>query len=147
MKESELPECKRCGVCCQVYDLQFEKKDLERWCVGNGSILEDQSETGSRSAVQRVEDLDTWLDETFSVPVPSNFGTYEIFSFISFVSADLLCGDLWFHPETREELGRCPFLRKVPQTKTYRCMIFEIRPEICRQDPGHCPEPWWNNRT
>ncbi|MCJ2556289.1 MAG: YkgJ family cysteine cluster protein [Candidatus Thermoplasmatota archaeon] len=124
MKGDGLPECKRCGWCCMVYELGYEQADIDRWFDEEDPIGED------------------------SIVVRSNLGTYPVFDFVEFEDeGDLggtwgdLCGDLWFHPETGEIIeGRCPFLRKVPRMKMYRCMVYEIRPEICRQYPGRCPE-------
>jgi Fe-S-cluster containining protein len=42
--------------------------------------------------------------------------------------------DLWFDPISGEELGQCPFLKKVGQKK-YECTIWQTRPEQCRD--------WW----
>ena len=144
MKVDGLPVCERCGYCCEVYSLEFCKEDLERWwglMFGKTSVIEDIEEWRSDTIGKgSAGDLNVWLIETPSVPVPSNLGTYPIFDFIAFVRQDLLRGDLWFHPKTGEELDRCPFLRKVPKTEKYRCMIYELRPEICRQHPGRCPE-------
>ena len=151
MKTSEnpesLPECERCGYCCSVYSLEFDQRDLQRWWLGEGSAVQDldkwnsaQADRWTRDPCDRLAILDEWLLTTYSVEVPSNLGTYPVFRFISFVCQSPLFGDLWFHPETRDELRRCPFLRKVPNKQMYRCTIFGIRPEICRQHPGRCPE-------
>lgn len=42
--------------------------------------------------------------------------------------------DLWFGPISGEELGQCPFLRKVG-SKKHECTIWQTRPEQCRD--------WW----
>lgn len=118
MKVDGLPVCERCGWCCVVYELTYEQADIDRWFDSEGSIT-----------------------------VRSNLGTYPILDFVELNARGLgstwgnLRGYLWFHPETGKILvGRCPFLRKVRKKDMYRCMIYEIRPEICRQDPGRCPE-------
>lgn len=147
MKEGGLPECERCGWCCQAYDLEFGKEDLEKWWVGDGSAVEDLKEWNSAQRGRLMRDpaellpiLNEWLHGAPSVRVTSNLGTYPIFRFILLMCDSPILGDLWFHPETVEELGRCPFLRKVPKMDKYRCMIYELRPEICRGYPGQCPE-------
>jgi Fe-S-cluster containining protein len=43
--------------------------------------------------------------------------------------------DLWIHPETGQELYRCPFLRKVRNKPLYRCRIYETRPLSCQGFP------------
>lgn len=41
--------------------------------------------------------------------------------------------DLWV--DDGVELSRCPFLRKDRGAATYRCRIYETRPETCRRYP------------
>jgi len=43
--------------------------------------------------------------------------------------------DLWFDPDTGEELYRCPFLRKVRNKDRYRCRIHDTKPSRCRDFP------------
>jgi Fe-S-cluster containining protein len=43
--------------------------------------------------------------------------------------------DVWFSPITREELMRCPWLRKLPNREKYKCRIYDIRPCVCRNYP------------
>ncbi|EHU4797627.1 YkgJ family cysteine cluster protein [Vibrio vulnificus] len=50
-------------------------------------------------------------------------------------------GKIWFDPETREQLHRCPFLELVPKTNVeepdkYTCSIYLDRPEDCRHYPS-----------
>ncbi|GAB7220022.1 YkgJ family cysteine cluster protein [Vibrio comitans] len=50
-------------------------------------------------------------------------------------------GKIWFDPETREQLDRCPFLELVPKIKAeeknkYTCSIYPDRPEDCRLYPS-----------
>ena len=42
--------------------------------------------------------------------------------------------DLWFKPDGRE-CSRCPFVRRERGRQTYRCGIYETRPEVCRDYP------------
>ena len=44
-------------------------------------------------------------------------------------------GDLWFSPNTGEEVNRCPWLRKLPLKDTYKCRIHETKPAHCRNYP------------
>ena len=44
-------------------------------------------------------------------------------------------GDLWISPITGEEMGRCPWLRKLPKKERYKCRIHDVRPETCRGYP------------
>lgn len=43
--------------------------------------------------------------------------------------------DLWIHPETGEELLRCPFLHEVKDGQMYECKIYDTRPMMCRGFP------------
>lgn len=45
------------------------------------------------------------------------------------------CSDLWISPVTGEEMNRCPWLRKLPKKEQYKCRIYELRPEVCRDYP------------
>ena len=46
----------------------------------------------------------------------------------------ILGGDLWFDPETGEELVECPFLSKTDEDK-YICEIQEAKPQKCEDFP------------
>lgn len=41
-------------------------------------------------------------------------------------------GDVWINLTTGEEKLRCPFVRKDPNKPTYRCTIYETRPQVCK---------------
>ncbi|RFD59506.1 hypothetical protein H330_018045, partial [Vibrio parahaemolyticus 3631] len=50
-------------------------------------------------------------------------------------------GKIWFDPETREQLHRCPFLELAPKSRAgekdkYTCSIYLNRPEDCRHYPS-----------
>ncbi|EGQ8033694.1 YkgJ family cysteine cluster protein [Vibrio vulnificus] len=49
-------------------------------------------------------------------------------------------GRIWFDPETREQLHRCPFLERATKSRAeekdkYTCSIYLDRPEDCRHYP------------
>ena len=50
-------------------------------------------------------------------------------------------GKIWFDPETKQALTRCPWLREAPvvranvQTSIYSCDIYFDRPQDCRYYP------------
>jgi uncharacterized protein len=48
---------------------------------------------------------------------------------------DPLLGDLWLNPQTGEEVQRCPWLRKMPREQRFKCRIYELRPDVCRDYP------------
>ena len=48
---------------------------------------------------------------------------------------DPLLGDLWLNPQTGAEVRRCPWLRKVAREQRFKCRIYELRPDVCRDYP------------
>ncbi|MFT4797479.1 MAG: Fe-S-cluster containining protein [Candidatus Azotimanducaceae bacterium] len=44
-------------------------------------------------------------------------------------------GQIWIDPKTGEQLGGCPWLRKLPDEEKYTCDIYFDRPDDCRQYP------------
>jgi Fe-S-cluster containining protein len=45
--------------------------------------------------------------------------------------------DLWFSPKTGDDLERCPFVRKRRGVEKYDCLIYDTRPQVCRDYPGN----------
>ena len=43
--------------------------------------------------------------------------------------------DFPIHPETKEEVFRCPFLRKLPRQMRYICRINDTKPDACTRFP------------
>jgi len=43
--------------------------------------------------------------------------------------------DVWFSPITRQEVARCPFIRKLPNKDKYKCMINDLKLDMCRAYP------------
>ena len=67
------------------------------------------------------EDVDRWELE----------GRHDI---LKFVDQSSFCNDIWINQETGEELGRCPWLKKLPDKK-YICRIHHTKPAHCRNYP------------
>ena len=67
------------------------------------------------------EDVDRWELE----------GRYDI---LKFVDQSSFCNDIWINQETGEELGRCPWLKRLPN-KQYICRIHDTKPAHCRNYP------------
>ena len=67
------------------------------------------------------EDVDRWKSE----------GRYDI---LQFVDQSSFCNDIWINQETGEELGRCPWLKRLPNKK-YICRIHHTKPTHCRNYP------------
>ena len=96
--------CQQCGNCC----LQF----------GHISLELNKNEIARWTESEEV--------------VPSNFGHHKLEDFV-YYTAEAGLADLWFHPDTGEELSRCPFLRK--KKSQYKCLIYRLRPEACKYFP------------
>jgi Fe-S-cluster containining protein len=62
------------------------------------------------------EDYDRWVAE----------GRWDILQW-----CDPVLYDLWFGLDG-EEKTRCPFVRKDRNKPTYHCMIYDTRPQVCR---------------
>ena len=43
--------------------------------------------------------------------------------------------DYWISPITGNEADRCPWLRKMPNQQKYKCLIYDVRPDVCRIYP------------
>jgi Fe-S-cluster containining protein len=43
--------------------------------------------------------------------------------------------DIWISPVTRDDVNRCPWLRKLPKQDKYICRIHDVKPEHCRAYP------------
>ena len=44
-------------------------------------------------------------------------------------------GNIWMNPNSGEQIERCPWLRKVPNSKILTCDIYHDRPDDCRFYP------------
>jgi len=44
-------------------------------------------------------------------------------------------GKIWMNPDSGEQIERCPWLRKVPNSKILTCAIYHDRPDDCRFYP------------
>jgi Fe-S-cluster containining protein len=53
---------------------------------------------------------------------------------LKFVDQSSFFNDIWIDQETGEELGRCPWLKKLPNNK-YTCRIHLTKPTHCRNYP------------
>jgi len=48
---------------------------------------------------------------------------------------DAFVYDLWIDPETGDDVIRCPWLEKTPDTNRYVCRIHDLKPDQCREYP------------
>lgn len=68
------------------------------------------------------EDVDRWKLED----------RYDI---LKFVDQSSFFNDIWINQETKEELGRCPWLKRFPNNGKYICRIHHTKPTQCRNYP------------
>lgn len=95
--------CQHCGKCCLQLGFSLQ-------------LTEDETMRWEES-----------VDEVYS-----NFGYRYLEDFIDYIP-EFGQADLWFHPNTGEELSKCPFLRK--RKSNYNCLIYTLRPEACKYFP------------
>jgi Fe-S-cluster containining protein len=107
---------------------QLSLKVFEFKCQRCGNCCKNISETSFHLTPEEVE---KWKN----VIVKSNFGTRPAIDFVSVFSSGY--GDIFISPITRDELIRCPFLRKLPKQNKYKCLIYDspIRPQVCKDFP------------
>lgn len=85
-------------------------------CSRCGKCCTDPSFQGNLMADQ--EDYDRWVEE----------GRWDILRW-----CDPVTLDLWVDGSRNDyEASRCPFVRKDRNRPTYRCMIHDTRPQVCR---------------
>jgi Fe-S-cluster containining protein len=101
--------CTRCGKCCTniefMGNLSATEEDVRRW--------DDQGRWDIMRYVSVLPPLPPWFPK----------GTGAAFPY----------ADLWVDTENNDdEKLRCPFVRKDRNQNTYRCTIYEIRPQVCR---------------
>lgn len=68
------------------------------------------------------EDVNRWKSE-------------ERYDILKFVDQSSFFNDIWINQETGKELGRCPWLRKLPNKDKYICRIHHTKPTHCRNYP------------
>ena len=72
------------------------------------------------------EDMCRWEEE----------GRRDILQWVSRIGVgEYLALDFPIHPETGDEVDRCPFLRKLPRKDVYICRIHDTKPDACRRFP------------
>ena len=50
-------------------------------------------------------------------------------------SLELLGFDIWISPIAKDDVKRCPWLRKRKGEKFYECSIHDVKPQVCRHFP------------
>lgn len=92
----------------------------EKACSRCGKCCTNASYMGSLSATG--DDVKRWKQE----------GRDDILGRVSILGPeDDPWGDLWIK-ESGAEAQRCPFVRKDRNALTYRCTIYDTRPQVCR---------------
>ena len=67
------------------------------------------------------------------VAVWEKHGRDDVLAWVDEVVAGVY--DIWIHPQTGEEVRRCPWLRKLPRQEKFICRIQDLKPEVCRNYP------------
>jgi Fe-S-cluster containining protein len=92
-----------------------------RDCTRCGKCCTNPSYMGSLQATS--EDVRRWIRE----------GRGDILEWVAILGdEENPFADLWISETTGEEALRCPFVRKDRNRPTYRCAIYETRPQVCR---------------
>lgn len=92
-------------------------------CTRCGKCCTNESFQGSLSATG--EDVLRWMDER----------RWDILGYAYVLGPDdNPYADLWIDAQDGEdnEKTRCPFVRKDRNKSTYRCTIYDTRPQVCR---------------
>ena len=64
-------------------------------------------------------------------------GRWDIIDWVETIEEEdgTYTNEIRFHPRTREEVRRCPWLRKRPRREAYICRIHDLKPRHCRDYP------------
>ena len=85
-----------------------------------------QNLDGYRTTIYE-EDVELWERE----------GRWDIIEWVECYEDEngVLVNEIWFNPKTREEVTRCPWLRKRRNKNQYYCRIHDVKPTHCREYP------------
>lgn len=75
-----------------------------------------------------VRDVARWMQE-------KRFDILKRVNPVIIGNSDIVIFDIWISPRTGEHVNRCPWLRKKPGSRTYECIIYDLRPTVCREWP------------
>ena len=118
-------ECQRCGKCCLQFggQLSATQSDLERWERENRWDI-----------LAYIDFIECKGCPRCGKGAPSE----QLYCTIcgNKLESKVIAADLWFDPETGEELFECPFLRRIGNQNKYECLIHETKPERCRDFPA-----------
>jgi len=117
-------ECQRCGKCCLEFGsgLSVSAEEIERW-----------RKDGRWDLFQYVDIFECKVCPQCNRTAPLKKRYCDACH--KRLKRVILGGDLWFDPETGEELNKCPFLRKIRNRDKYKCLIHDAKPERCRDFP------------
>jgi Fe-S-cluster containining protein len=98
---------------------EFKCQQCGKCCAELGSCL-----------ILTAEETQRWLKDRKKYH--SNIGMRRLSEFMD----EILPGayDIWISPITHDDMN-CPFLRKINGEPKYKCLIYDIRPEVCRDFP------------
>jgi len=109
-----MPKCLRCGSCCiQYHGNNFaNEEEIRRW------IEEERFDI-----LHYCYGWNEWCFWNF-IENPK-----EVLEYLT----EGINSDVWFNPETQEEIYLCPFLRKRRNREQFECSIHDTRPGVCRE--------------
>ena len=134
-----MSECRRCGNCCvgPYFVMYATSEDIERRLQqGRYDILQYLNGNPWKWPKASYEMGIPYTLE-IEIDIQNNLGNYsfekQVKKKFRQIATEGGAGiDLWFDPVTGEELSFCPFLRKVRGKEMFECLIYDTRPEICR---------------
>jgi len=108
--------CEKCGSCClQLPGMkEINAKDVERWANENAGFV-----------LQYCQGW-TYIEDCWSMLFEQKQ------KLIEHLTKPLMNCDMWFDPETGEQMLLCPFLRKRRSKNQFECMIHDSEPLMCQ---------------
>ncbi|MHA1974876.1 MAG: hypothetical protein ACTSW1_17900 [Candidatus Hodarchaeales archaeon] len=115
--------CAQCGKCCIEFGsgLSVSKVEIQKWENDDRYDILDHVFLFEYMKCEKCNKLYP-IDDKICKTCGNKLEPY------------ILGGDLWFDPETGEELDTCPFLEQLEKGK-YVCLIHDAKPDRCKNFP------------
>jgi Fe-S-cluster containining protein len=105
--------CEKCGCCClQLDHIEICKKDVRRWVDQNEGFV--------------LQYCQGWNEDCWNMLFEHKQ------KLIEHLTKSLMECEMWFDPETRQQMFLCPFLRKRRSKNQFECMIHDSKPLMCQ---------------